>query len=97
VPVNFEGSGKDQCNLVVTPGKIGQPSASDSSQTVMTYPNSFPDLKTSNTALVLFFEMSIPISPRTSIANGFNLPGSRPALSASKNSPHLLFSSAAAI
>src|SRR6267143_3956785 len=41
--------------------------------------------------------MSIPVSRRTSTASGLSLPGSSPALVASKNSPHRLLSNAAAI
>ncbi len=47
---------------------------------------SWPDLKTSTTARVSLLEMSIPTSAITFTASGFNVPGSRPALSASKNS-----------
>src|SRR6266403_3043182 len=49
VPLSAAGSGKLQCSRLVTPAKIGQRSALLSSQTVITYANSSPDLKTSNT------------------------------------------------
>src|SRR6266568_3450800 len=49
VPMSAAGSAKLQCNRFATPGKIGQRSALVSSQTVITYENNSPDLKTSNT------------------------------------------------
>src|ERR1043166_5178211 len=79
-PVTFAGSSKGQCNCVVTPGKIGQALASDSLQTVITNGNNFADLNKSNTLCVLFAEISMSISRRTLITNGFKTPGSRPAV-----------------
>src|SRR4029077_4886460 len=62
VPLNLEGSSNDQCNRVVTPGKIGQPSASASLHTVTANWNICPDCQTSKTRCVVFFETSIPSS-----------------------------------
>src|SRR6266576_5613543 len=62
VPVNLEGSSNAQCNRVVTPGKIGQLSASASLHTVTTNWNICPDFQTSKTRCVVFFEISISSS-----------------------------------
>ena len=50
-----------------------------------------------NTLRVAFPEMSIPTSFMTATASGFRVPGSRPALSASKRSPQIWFIHASAI
>jgi small redox-active disulfide protein 2 len=97
VPVKPEGSAKLQWRRVVIPGKKGHCSALDSSQTVITWVYNLPSLKRSKALLVLFWEISIPISFITSTANGFNVPGSNPALSASKRSPAISLSKASAI
>src|SRR5437868_11849672 len=97
VPVSLEGSSNGQCNRVVTPAKIGQPSASASLHTVTTNWNICPDVQTSKTRCVVFFEISIPSSRSASTTSGLILPGSNPALCASKNSPHVSFNNAAAI
>src|SRR6184192_4877997 len=79
-PVNLEGSSNGQCNRVVTPAKIGQPSASTSLHTVTTNWNICPDVQTSKTRCVVFFEISIPSSRSASTTSGLIVPGSNPAL-----------------
>lgn len=55
------------------------------------------DFQTSKTDCVLLREMSIPRSCNASTAKGLRTPGSNPALWASKQSPHISLSNAAAI
>ena len=55
------------------------------------------DFQTPKTDCVLLREMSIPRSCNASTAKGLRTPGSNPALWASKYSPHISLSNAAAI